>query len=98
MSQQDHLALVTTILPEASAGRVAHILDAPGNNSFFNHLFVQINAVAVHIYMARSYFDSDKKKTDDTDSPIWALFLKHDKVDRKKGNNFQHRGVFGEFT
>ena len=62
MSQQDYLALVTTILPEASAGRVAHILDAPGNNSFFNHLFVQINAVAVHIYMARSYIDSDKKK------------------------------------
>ena len=55
---------------------------------FLNHLFVQINAVAVQctyiLYTAKSYFNSDKKKADDTDSPIWALLLKHEKVDRKK--------------
>ena len=29
-----------------------------------------------------------KKKTDDTDSSIWALFLKHDKVDKKREITF----------
>ena len=34
LSQQDRFALVVTILPEASARRVAHILAAPGDNSY----------------------------------------------------------------
>ena len=34
MSQQDYFALVTTVLPEASARRVAHILTAPSNSCY----------------------------------------------------------------
>ena len=52
----------------------------------------------LYIYTWQDHISILIKKTDNTDSPIWALFLKHDKVDRKKGNNFQHRGVLGEFT